>query len=237
LTVPADVRARLQELAARYAIGPEPVNQLERLLALLAADAHAPTAVRDPARAVDTHIGDSLTALELSGVRDARAVVDVGSGAGLPGLALAAVLPSDARVRLLESSTRACEFLARAIRVMQIDGVEVVQSRAEAWSEGRGVNDLVLARAVAPLPVVLEYAAPLMRISGAALLWRGARRPDEEERGARAASALGLELSEVRRTVPFRGARAHHLHLYLKVRETPERFPRKPGLAAKRPLS
>ncbi|HEV3229794.1 MAG TPA: RsmG family class I SAM-dependent methyltransferase [Solirubrobacteraceae bacterium] len=232
----ARVRARLEELARQYGLAARPVKQLEELLHLLDTDPHAPTTVRDPVRAVDVHVADSLTALDIPGVRAARRVVDIGPGAGFPGLALAATMPADAGTRLLESSIRACDFLVRATRVMGLDRVEVVHRRAEAWPEGQGVHDLVLARAVGPLPVVLEYAAPLLRVSAAALLWRGTRESDEDERGARAADTLGLELKEVRRTAPFPGARHHHLYLYVKVQETPARFPRRPGAATRRPL-
>jgi 16S rRNA (guanine527-N7)-methyltransferase len=228
-------RSRLEQLAGQYGIEQGGVQQLEDLLGVVAADEQAPTAVRDPARAVDVHVADSLTALDLPIVRAARDIVDIGAGAGFPGLPLAVAMPV-ARMRLLDSSARTCNFLRRAIRVARVSGAEVVHRRAEAWPEGQGAHDLALVRALGPLPVVLEYAAPLLRISGGALVWRGARNAGEERAGAAAARILGLELIEIRRTHPFPGARAHHLHLYLKVDATPARFPRRAGVAAKRPL-
>jgi len=112
----------------------------------------------------------------------------------------------------------------------------VVCSRAEEWDEGSSANDVVVARAVGPQPVVLEYAAPLLRIGGALVDWRGRRAPDEEVRSLRAADALGLELAGVEHVQPFEGARDHHLHVYLKVKETPAGFPRRAGMARKRQL-
>jgi 16S rRNA (guanine527-N7)-methyltransferase len=84
--------------------------------------------------------------------------------------------------------------------------------------------------------VVLEYAAPLLRAGGFLVDWRGKREPKGERSAALAGAELGMQLVEIRRTEPFAGARDRHLHLYEKVRDTPERFPRRPGIARKRPL-
>jgi 16S rRNA (guanine527-N7)-methyltransferase len=94
----------------------------------------------------------------------------------------------------------------------------------------------VLARALAPQPVVLEYAAPLLRMGGTLIDWRGRRNADEERAAARAAQTLGLRLAEVRKVEPFPAATDRHLHVFVKDRETPDRFPRRAGIARKRPL-
>ena len=109
-------------------------------------------------------------------------------------------------------------------------------ARAEEWSAGIGCNDAVLARALAPQTVVLEYAAPLLRMGGALVDWRGRRDPSAEEAADRAASGLGLSRVETRRVMPFEQATDRHLHVFVKVAETPARFPRRPGIARKRPL-
>jgi 16S rRNA (guanine527-N7)-methyltransferase len=210
-------------------------GQLAALLALLARDEHAPTAVRDIGAARDAHIADSLAALEVERVRAARELADVGSGAGFPGLPLAVALPR-ARVYLIESQRRECEFLERARAAGQVGNAHVVCARAEEWEEGMRANDVVLARALAPQPVVLEYAAPLLRVGGALVDWRGRRTREEEARAAGVASQLGLELGEIRRVRPFAQARERHLHVFVKVAETPQRFPRRTGVARKRPL-
>ena len=94
----------------------------------------------------------------------------------------------------------------------------------------------MLARALAPQPVVLEYAAPLLRLGGTLLDWRG-RRDLEQERAALAAAVeLGLDLDEIRRVEPFSGALERHVHVWRKTRATPSRFPRRAGVARKRPL-
>jgi len=214
-------------------------EQAARLAAVLEAlerDEHAPTAVRERAQAAKVHVADSLIALEVADLREAAAIADLGSGAGFPGLALAIALPQ-ARVRLVESQRRRCEFLRAMCAAAGVANASVVCTRAEQWTEGIGASDAVVARALAPQPVVLEYAAPLLRLGALLVDWRG-RRNDEEERAAAAAAAtLGLGLREIRHVQPFAEARDRHLHVFVKERATPERFPRRAGIAVKRPLA
>ena len=222
-------------LAERYSLSGQAVAQLERLLELIVSDRLAPTAIRDPGRVVDDHLADALVALELEVVRAAESVADLGSGSGIPGLPLAIAKPS-ARVWLVESNRRRCAFLERAAHACALGNVSVIQSRAESWGGGLGRCQLVTARALDSLAVVAEYAAPLLRVGGALVAWRGERDVRAEAGAARAASELGLELQEVRRVRPYRDARQRHLHVMLKVRQTPPRFPRREGMACKRPL-
>jgi 16S rRNA (guanine527-N7)-methyltransferase len=205
------------------------------LLEMLVSDEHAPTAIRDPEQAARLHVADSLAALELAPVRAAERIADIGSGAGFPGAPLAVALPS-AEVNLLESQRRRCEFLQRVCAAAEIENGTVICARAEEWRAGTSRHDLVVARAVAAQPVVLEYGAPLLRLGGSLVDWRGRRSPAAEAAALRAAEELGLERVEVRRVMPFQDARDHHLHVFVKVAETPERFPRRAGLARKRPL-
>ena len=232
-SVPAGAPARrLEALAAQYGLPEGAAEALGRVLSLIERDETAPTTVRDPARAVDVHVADSLSGLELDVLREARTIADLGAGAGFPGLALAAALP-EARVSLVESVRRKCAFMERAIEAASVTNAEVVCRRAEGWT---GVNDVVTARALAPLAVIAEYAAPLLRVGGALVAWKGARDGAEEADANAAARELGLELAEVRRVEPFPGAEQRRLYLYSKVMETPPRFPRRTGIARKRPL-
>jgi 16S rRNA (guanine527-N7)-methyltransferase len=209
--------------------------QIERVLGALEADEHAPTTIREPQQASQAHIADSLAALELEPRRHARRLADLGSGAGFPGLALAVALP-DAEVSLIESQRRKCEFLERLLAAAGIENARVVCARAEEWGAGLGANDAVLARALAPQAVVLEYAAPLLRSGGSLIDWRGRRDEDAEREADSAAALLGLARDGVCRVIPFAGAHDRHLHVFTKVRETPSRFPRRAGIARKRPL-
>jgi 16S rRNA (guanine527-N7)-methyltransferase len=227
--------AQLQAVAQRYGLDGGQVEQLEGLLSTLAEDPRAPTTLRGPETAIDHHIADSLVALELEAVREARVVSDLGSGAGFPGLPLAIALRKG-RVWLLESQARRCAYLERAAARARVQNVQVVCSRVEDWSAERPAVDVALARALAPPQVVVEYAAPLLRNGGLLVDWRGRRDHDEEQKAALAAAKLGMERLEIRAVVPFEAARARHLHLYLKVSETPSGFPRRAGMARKRPL-
>lgn len=226
----------LEDLLLRYGLSQPQGSQLDLIHGCIAEESLAPTSVRDDAEVMDVHIADSLVALELDIVRSAGTLVDLGAGAGFPGLPLAVALPSSV-FRLLESQRRKCDFITSAATRAGIANAEAVWARAEEWAAGICANDVVLARAVASPPVVLEYAAPLLRLGGALIDWRGRRDSSQELSACSAAAILGMELVEVRRADPFPGARERHLHIYRKAAETPGRFPRRPGMARKRPLA
>ena len=231
------VAERLDELGSRYSLPASAVEQLSRLLAALAAEADPPTTVRDPAAAVDVHIADSLSGLEIDVLRSARRIADLGSGAGFPGLPLAIALP-DSAVHLVESSRRKCEAIERLATAAGVENACALPVRAEELGagEGSGAYDAVTARALAPLAVLVEYAAPLLRGGGVLVAWKGARNAEEEQAGQAAAEIVGLRNDEVRNVRPFEGTLNLNLYLYSKVRSTPNQFPRKPGAASKRPL-
>jgi 16S rRNA (guanine527-N7)-methyltransferase len=218
-------------LVDRFGLPADAGPKLEALLGGLA-DPAAPTTVHAREEAIDVHLADSLVALELPAVRKAATIADLGAGAGFPGLALAAARP-DAAVTLIESNRRKASFIAQLAATAQLDNVQVTARRAE---EAAGKHDVVTARALAELPVVLEYAAPLLQQGGTVVVWQGRRDADEERRAAAAAAALGLARAELRSVRPFPAAQHRHLHTYVKVAATPDRFPRRPGMARKRPL-
>ena len=227
---------RLAELGRRYGVSPAGLRALEAILELQASDPTASTTVRAVDEAVDRHVADSLVALDLPAVRAARRLADLGSGAGWPGLALAAALP-DARVALVESAVRHCRYLERAVEAGRLANVEVVHARAEEWAGGLGAHDVVTARALAALPVLCEYAAPLLAVGGVLMAWKGAVPEHEAAAGAAAAAVLGLEPVEVVAVDPYPEAERRTLHVFRKIAPTPERFPRRAGMAVKRPLA
>ena len=228
----ADWRARLAEVCTEYGVVDH--GGLARLLELLRDDPTAPTTVREPAAAVEAHIADSLSALALPALRGASSIADLGAGAGFPGLPLALALP-DSRVFLVESVGRKCAFLARAIEVSEASNATVVCQRAEDWPERE--LDVVCVRAVAPLAVLVEYAAPLLRLGGVLVAWKGRPTDAEVAAGRAAAEIIGLEASKTVALAPREGAERRHLYLYSKVAPTPQRFPRRTGMARKRPLA
>jgi 16S rRNA (guanine527-N7)-methyltransferase len=222
-------------------VGPvEPPAEAERPLAALGAllrDPAAPVSPKSAKVAEAVHIGDSLSGLELEPVRSAGRIADVGAGAGLPGLVLAAALPG-ARVDLVESVERKCEFMRRAVAEMELENAAVVCARAEAWSAGEGLEayDAVTARAVGGLATLAELASPLLAEGGVLAAWKGRRDDAEEASLARALPRLALDTVEVRPVTPYPGSRDRHIHLLRKNGPTPEDLPRRDGLAAKRPF-
>ncbi len=225
----------MDRLAARHQLPASALGRLVTLAGMLAHDPRAPTAVREYSRVLDDHIADSLVALELDAVRNAGSVADIGAGAGLPGLVLAITLPG-ATVTLIDSSARKVEFIRSAIAACELGNAQAVHARVESWGGDRASLDVVTARAVDRLDVVAEYAAPLLKLGGTLVVWRGRRNAPAELQAQVAAERLGLEVADPIQVCPYAGAAHRHLHLLSKVGETPERFPRRPGVARKRPL-
>jgi 16S rRNA (guanine527-N7)-methyltransferase len=177
------------------------------------------TAIRDPDTARRVHVEEGLVALEHVR-RFPGPLIDVGSGGGSPGLPLAAALP-DREVVLLESSDRKCRFLESAAR--GFPNVRVLRGRAE--EQAVDAFGVAVARALAPPPVALEWCLPLVAPGGAAILYVGP---------TASASAVGGVAARVGGGPP----EAHPGFIVVpKTRPTPPGFPRRPGLARKRPLA
>lgn len=228
---------RVLDLQKRYLLPDECIFKLKKLLEHLQADRYASTSVKKGELAVDTHVADSLAALKVDELRNASTVIDIGSGAGFPGLPLAIAIP-EARFELLEASERKLGFARRFLEALKLENVELIAERAELWaaSDGACRYQAALTRAVSKLPTVLEYAAPLLVEGGIFIVWKGKRSTEEEIQAVRAAEMLGMELERVLSVEPSPGSRNRHLHLYRKVRKTPDRYPRRAGMAKKKPL-
>jgi 16S rRNA (guanine527-N7)-methyltransferase len=226
---------RLNDLALRFDLPPGSPDRLRRLLELVAAEPASITTVRDPRRGADVHVADSLVALELPGLRGAGRLADLGAGAGFPGLVLAVALPAP-EVVLVESVQRKAAFIRRAADELALDNVRVEGLRAESWASGLASCNVVTARALAPLAVLLEYAAPLLRRGGALVAWKAVPDPDELRDAAVAAAILGMGEAVAHPVSPFPGAGERSLYVSSKVMDTPAGYPRREGMARKRPL-
>ena len=191
------------------------IRFLERWLQALVATPGL-TGIGELAEARRMLLEDSLRSLELVSEFEGP-VVDVGSGGGVPGIPLAVSLP-DREVTLLEAIGRKCDFL----REWAPPNVRVVQGRAE--DQETDVYGVALAKALAKPPVAAEWCLPLVRPGGAVVLWVGPSA--DTERVARVAEQVGGELADA----------GSGLLVLRKVRPTPEGFPRRPGVASKRPL-
>jgi 16S rRNA (guanine527-N7)-methyltransferase len=227
------IAARLEELSVEYELPNGAVDSLSTLLIVLS-DQHAPTTVREPASAVEVHVADSLSGLPL--LRGAHVVADLGSGAGLPALVIATALP-ECRVTAVESVRRKTEFISSTAESMGLTNLHVAWSRAEEWSAGRGICDVVCARALAPLNVLCEYAAPLLRLGGTLVSWKGKVEGTEGRDALAAAAELGLGSLKRRPVRPFPGSERRSIWTATKEAETPPRYPRRAGMALKRPIT
>ncbi len=194
------------------------------------------TAIKEPKEFAQKHIIDSLSLLPHM-VEGAKTLVDIGSGAGFPGLPLAIALP-ELQVTLLESVEKKCRFLAEAVAILRLPNVKIVVGRAEEYGQkkGRGQFDLATARAVSELPVLLEYALPLLKKGGSFVAYKGPKAQEElaQARGALAKLGGGFYVS-----FPYTNGSAEQLILlqFVKEEETPAAYPRKAGIPKKNPLS
>ena len=210
-------------------------ERLGRVLELLAEERASVSSVVDE-RAWKVHVADSLTGLEVSELKGAGRIADVGAGAGFPGLALAVALP-DARVDLVESIGRKCAFMQRAIDEAEIPNATVLNTRSEdlASAEGRESYDVVTARAVGRLSTLAELASPLLKPNGVLIAWKGKRDGEEELQLASAAESLAMRPEQILDVGNRAGSQHRHLHVIRKSGPTPDDLPRRPGIAKKRP--
>lgn len=193
------------------------------------------TRVVEPGAVARLHLLDSLAALPLLPPSVGRAL-DLGSGGGVPGIVLALARP-DLRWTLVDSAGKKAEALRSFVAALGLANVEVLADRAELLGRGpsRESFDLVTARACAALPVLAEYALPLLRVGGTLIAWKGPISADELTAGAFASDLLGGGAPEERPSgVPALGD--HRFVLVAKVRATPSGWPRRPGVPARRPL-
>ncbi len=197
------------------------------------------TAVLEESEMVDRHYADSLSPLKTEGLFPlGAAVIDVGSGAGFPGLPLAIARP-DLQVTLLDAQQKRVRFLQEAAKQLGLANVKALHGRAEDMAhrpECRESFDLALARAVASLPTLLELLLPFTKVGGRALCWKGPAVLEELPLGEKAARLLGGALeAPIETPVPGRDWK-HMLLPCLKTEKTFRQYPRKAGTPGRSPL-
>lgn len=195
------------------------------------------TTVLEPEEAVDRHFLDSLAPVALGMIPEGATVVDVGTGAGFPGLPLLISRP-DLRLTLVDALAKRLNFLRGVLDALGLEA-EIVHMRAEDFSrraEYREAFDLAVARAVAPVSPLMEYLLPCVRKGGAALCWKGPEGEREAQDARKAIFLLGGKARPaVEYAVPNRDWR-HTLLAVDKVASTPKSYPRKAGTPSKSPL-
>lgn len=196
------------------------------------------TSITDPAQIRTKHFLDSLSCwLALRAVPPGT-VVDVGAGAGFPGLPLK-ILQPEIQLTLVEATAKKAGFLVHIVQFLRQEGVHVAAKRAEEFgqmAEHREAFDWAIARALAPMPVLAEYLLPLVKIGGYALAQKGKDAKAEVEQTKNAFEKLGGELSELI-PVEIPGLEEERwLVVIKKVASTPSSYPRRSGMPSKRPL-
>ncbi|MFY9264301.1 MAG: 16S rRNA (guanine(527)-N(7))-methyltransferase RsmG [Solirubrobacterales bacterium] len=232
-------RRLLATLAGRFELDSTAIERLDLLAQRSVSLEISGTALHTREDAMRFHIADSLAGLELAAIRAAEDLVDIGSGVGFPGLVLAIARP-DLSVTLVDSVRKKTEAAAEFARELGLGNVETVWSRVEDFSaiggSARESFDVVSVRALASLPVLVEYAAPLLRVGGTLAAWKGDPPLDELADARAATAALGFAAGELIATTPFTGSRRRHFYVAEKLGRTPERFPRRAGTARRKPI-
>jgi 16S rRNA (guanine527-N7)-methyltransferase len=196
------------------------------------------TALRDAESIRTKHFLDSFSCVLAWGANPPRNLIDIGTGAGFPGLPLKILLPA-MKVTLVESVGKKAMFCQHMVRTLGLDGIEVIQARAEqvgCMQEHREQHDWAVARAVANMNVLSEYLLPLVKVGGTILAQKGESGPAETQSAEKAVSLLGGKLRQI---IPLNLPGVvddRFLILIDKVAATPPKYPRKPGLPVKRPL-
>jgi 16S rRNA (guanine527-N7)-methyltransferase len=196
------------------------------------------TAITDYEEVQIKHFLDSLSCLLVLPAGETLSMVDIGTGAGFPGLPLKIARPGG-RLTLLESVGKKVAFLRELVERLELEGVAVVNGRAEEVGHDpahRAQYDVALARAVAELPVLVEYALPLCRVGGLFVAQKGARIEEEVEGALDALEILGGRLKGIEALCLPTMDEPRHLVIVEKVAPTPERYPRRPGIPVRRPL-
>ncbi|NLK08521.1 MAG: 16S rRNA (guanine(527)-N(7))-methyltransferase RsmG [Firmicutes bacterium] len=186
----------------------------------------------------EKHFLDSLTLLLLPEVEKSRRLIDVGSGAGFPGVPIKIARPN-MQITLIDSLQKRIEFLKNVIDSLGLEGINCFHGRAEEIGQNRTHReqyDAAVARAVAPLVLLAEYLLPLVRVGGTMVAMKGPGGRDEVPEAADAVEMLGGELSRIIDTALPSGDR-RQLVVIKKMTATAERYPRRPGIPRKNPLS
>ena len=196
------------------------------------------TAVEEEAEMLDRHFIDSLAVLRTKMIIPGASLIDVGTGAGFPGMVLAIARP-DLRVTLMDAQQKRLKFLEAVQNATGTGNTVILHARAEDAARSRSHRehyDLAAARAVAPLNILCEYLLPFVKTGGCALCWKGPALLKELEAGRQAANLLGGRL-EVPISCPVEGREWEHTILPIrKTEKTPSAYPRKAGIPKTRPL-
>jgi 16S rRNA (guanine527-N7)-methyltransferase len=196
------------------------------------------TAIHEPEQIRVKHFLDSISPLMVIQNTPVSSLIDIGTGAGFPGIPLKILLP-DTEVVLVDSVSKKAEFCQHVINHLDLKKISVVQDRVERLAREENFReyfDWAVARAVAQLPTLSEYMLPFVKVGGKMLAMKGDQGPIETQQSGSALSVLGGELEEVKKITLPGVSDDRYLITILKKASTPERYPRRVGIPTKRPL-
>lgn len=196
------------------------------------------TAIHEPDAVDIKHFLDSLTCLKIMQDTSMKQVIDIGTGAGFPGIPLKIVCPS-LRLTLVESVKKKVAFCQHVVQVLRLSSIKVLHDRAERIgqkSEHREAYDWAVARAVAQLPVLAEFLLPLVRLGGTMIAMKGESAPAEVHQAENAIRILGGSLRNIIPVTLPCVVEERYLVVVDKVAATPDNYPRRIGIPKKRPL-
>lgn len=196
------------------------------------------TAIRDPEKVLVKHFLDSFSCYRVMKVTPMRKIIDIGTGAGFPGIPLKILLP-DIQVTLVDSVTKKADFCQHIIGKLDLQDIEVVCDRAERLGSDekyRENYDWAIARAVAKMPELIEYLLPFVKAGGKALSMKGSSGPAEAQSMSEAMKILGGDLRCLEHLNLPGVTEDRYLIVVDKVAPTPQKYPRRVGIPSKRPL-
>lgn len=227
------------ELVRKYSLDDESAGKFVELAERCVSLEISGTAIRDRSEALRLHIADSLAGLDVEAIRTSSSLCDIGTGVGFPGLVLAIARP-DLRVTLVDAVRKKVEAAKAIATALNLENVDCIWSRAEllgaVGSPVRESFGVVTARALAPLTALIEYSGPLLVVGGSLVAWKGT--PDDHELADAAAAEreLGFGPGELIDTRPYAASRARHFYVAHKNEACSERYPRREGVAARKPI-
>ena len=192
------------------------------------------TAITEPKEVILKHFIDSATIIKY--IENGMQIVDVGTGAGFPGIPLN-IINSEASYTLVDSLNKRINFLNEVINSLQLNNINTIHSRIEEFGrDNKESFDIATSRAVASLNILLEYLLPLVKIGGICICMKGSNVKEEIENSKKALDVLGGRIEKIEEIILPNSDIRRSIIIVRKVNATPKKFPRKPGMATKEPM-